>query len=127
MNYRGIIIEESLKDKKLPEGVKIISSIIEEVTDHHKTPWLNKWTLHNVEVTEDKIETVADIISRSFETEHNSWYADFKNDKYHYVIFPDKVFKVANEHKLEYQRVKEYGLSLGIPDYQLNFEELKRK
>lgn len=125
MNYRGIIIEESLKDKKLPDGVKIISSIIEEVTDHHKTPWLKKWTLHNVEVDENKVEQAADIISRSFETEHTSWYADFKNELFHYVMFPGKVFKISNN-KEEYQKVIDYGLSLGIPDYQLNFKELKR-
>lgn len=125
MNYKGIIIEESLKNPRLPEGVKVLSTKSEEVIEHHKTPWLRKWTLNTVEVDENKAEEVAGIISESLETEHNAWYADYKNKKFHYVIFPNKVFKVTNDHKEEYQKVKVYGLSLGIPDDQLDFEEMK--
>ncbi len=122
-NYKGVIIEESLKSPVMPEGLRIISTEVKEVTKHHKTPWLKKWTLHTVEVEENRAEEVAHKISHSLETEHGAWYADFKNGRVHYVIFPNKVFNVTD--KNEYQKVRDYGLSLGIPDYQLAFEEMK--
>ena len=52
--------------------------------------------------------------------EHD-WYADFKNDKYHFIIFRNKVFRVDRNKPEEYEEVKKYGISLGIPDYQLDF------
>lgn len=125
MNYKGVIIEESLKNPKLPEDVRILSTQIEQVTDRHKTPWLKKWTLLTVEIDESKGEKVAELISRLLENEHTSWYADYKNELFHYVIFPGKVFKISNENKNEYQKVKDYGLALGIPDYQLSFEGME--
>lgn len=125
MNYKGVVIEESLRNPGLPEGVKVLFTKVEKVIEAHKTPWLRKWTLHTVEVDKNKAEEVAGIISESLETEHNAWYADYKNEKFHYVIFPNKVFKVTNEHREEYQKVRAYGLSLGIPDYQLAFQEIK--
>lgn len=124
-DFIGVIIEESLKDPKLPEGVKILSTKVENVTTSHKTPWLKKWTLYTVLISENKAEEAAEVISRFLETEHTSWYADFKNEKFHYVIFPNKVFRVTSGHKEDYQKAKDYGLSLGIPDYQLDFEEMK--
>jgi hypothetical protein len=33
----------------------------------------------------------------------------------------DKVFKVNRESKEEYDEVTKYGVSLGIPEYQLDF------
>jgi hypothetical protein len=38
MNYKGIIIEESLKDTSTLNEVKILESKIEPVTSKHQTP-----------------------------------------------------------------------------------------
>lgn len=119
MNYFGVIIEESLKDKAILKQVSIIKTKVEPVTDHHKTPWLKQWTLHTVEIPEDKVLYVTGLLSKSLD--RNYWYADFKNDEYHYVIFADKVFKVDRSNPDEYQAVVAHGLELGIPDYQLDF------
>ncbi|MFA6446381.1 MAG: hypothetical protein WCW14_04010, partial [Candidatus Paceibacterota bacterium] len=54
------------------------------------------------------------------ESEH-PWYADFKNKKTHYIIFRDKVFKIDRTSKEQYDEVKRYGISLGIPPYQVDF------
>ena len=120
MNYKGIIIVESLENKNVLDKVRIIKTKIESVTEKHKTPWIDQWTLHTVEVSEDKAQEIANDISKNLDLEHN-WYADFKNDKFHFIIFRNKVFKVDRSKLKQYNEVTQYGLSLGIPDYQLDF------
>ncbi|PIU71740.1 hypothetical protein COS80_01580 [Candidatus Woesebacteria bacterium CG06_land_8_20_14_3_00_39_27] len=120
MNYKGVMIEESLKDTSVLKNVDIISTKVEKVVKSHKTPWLTQWTLHTVEIPEEKAQEIANAISKALESEHN-WYADFKNKQFHYIVFKGKVFKVDRSKSDEYEEVKKYGISLGIPDYQLDF------
>ena len=120
MNFKGVIIEESLEDKSILTKIKIISTKVEQVTEKHKTPWIKQWTLHTVEVPENQADAIVKELSRSLDSKHN-WYADFKNDKLHYIIFRNKVFKVDRAKPEQYTDVTKYGLTLGIPDYQLDF------
>ncbi|MBF0102732.1 MAG: hypothetical protein HQK77_17665 [Desulfobacterales bacterium] len=120
MKYKGVIIEESLGDVDVLKDIVIISTKVEPITESHKTPWLKQWTLHTIEVSEDKAESIADKISKGLEKEHN-WYADFKNDTFHYIIYLNKVFKVDLNNPILYKDAKAYGISLGIPEYQVNF------
>lgn len=120
MNYKGVIIEESLQDLEIFKKLKIISTKIEPVTESHKTPWLKQWTLHTVEINENDAQDIANKIGAALDLEHN-WYADFKNDKYHFIIFRNKVFRVDRSKLKEYEEVTKYGINLGIPDYQLDF------
>ena len=119
MKYQGVIIEESLKDKSVLGQVEIVKTKLETVTEHHKTPWLKQWSLHTFEVSEDGAEQVAGVLSKSLD--NNYWYADFKNDKTHYVVFSKKVFKVDRSKPEQYEEVTKHGIGLGIPDYQLGF------
>ena len=119
-NFNGVIIEESLENRDVLQKVKIIETKVEEVTEEHKTPWIKQWTLHTVEIPENQADEIAEDLSNSLDSEHD-WYADFKNDKFHYIIFRNKVFKVDRSKPEQYQDVTKYGLSLGIPDYQLDF------
>lgn len=130
MNHKGVIIEESLENKGILKEVAILATKVESVIEKHKTPWLKQWTLHTVEIDEDKVDGVAKKISESLDSKHGgSWYADFKNDKFHYVIFRNKVFRVDLNNP-KYRDAMEYGVKLGIPWYQLDFsseiEEWKR-
>jgi hypothetical protein len=120
MNYIGVIIEESLEDKSVLELVKILKKEVEEVTPKHKTPWIKTWTLDTVEISEDKADLVAKKISESLDMEHE-WYADYKNQKYHYIVFKNKVFKVDLSNPVLYKDASEYGISVGIPEYQVAF------
>lgn len=119
-NYSGVIIEESLADKGVLEKVRITNTIVKDVTDRYKTPWLKHWTLHTVEIPEDQAAALAKEISRSLDKEH-PWYADYKNTDYHYIIFLNKIFKIARNNQKQYNQAKEYGLALGIPEYQVDF------
>lgn len=121
MNYKGVIIEESLADTSVLKEVKIIKTDIEPVTSSHKTPWISQWTLHTVEIPEQKADQVAEKISQSLDNTHTSWYADYENEKYHYIIYSGKVFKVDLANPVLYKDAKTYGISIGIPEYQLDF------
>ena len=101
-------------------NIKIIATKVEQVIEKHKTPWLKQWTLHTVEISENEAENTALEISKSLESEH-PWYADFKNENIHFIIFHDKVFKIDRNSKEQYDKAKEYGISLGIPPYQVDF------
>jgi len=121
-NYKGVIIEESLEDKGVLKKVKIISMKVEQVTDEHKTPWLSQWTLHTVEIPENEAKEIAEEISSSLDRTHGgSWYADFKNNTHHYIIFRNKIFYIDRKSKEQYGEAKLYGISLGIPEYQVDF------
>lgn len=121
MNYVGVIIEESLEDKSVLRDVKNLSTKVEPVTGHHKTPWIKQWTLHTIEVDEKNARDIAEKISKAIDSKHNAWYADFKNDKFHYVIYHDKIFLIDRSNKKEYEEAMKYGISIGIPDYQVDF------
>lgn len=122
MNYKGTIIEESLADKSVLKDIRILGTRVEPVTEKHQTPWLKQWTLHTVEISQARADEAAEKISQSLDYSHGSaWYADFKNDQWHYIIFKEKIFKVPRDSEEEYRKVREYGISLGIPSYQVDF------
>lgn len=116
-NYKGVIIQESLSDQAVLQDIKIVSTEVEQVTEHHKSTE-KKWTLHTVEVLSNKVGGIANTISKCIK---NKWYADFKNDIYHYIIFKDRVFHVKIADKKQYDEPKTYGISLGLPEYQVDF------
>jgi len=127
-NFSGVIIEESLENKSVLNKVKILSTKVEKVLEKHKPPWLSQWTLHNVEIPESKAEEIAEDISKSLDRSHGgSWYADFKNDKTHFIIFRNKIFKIERTSKEQYEEATRYGISLGIPDYQVDFSRFVKK
>ncbi len=120
-NFTGIIIAESLFDKSILDEIKITGTEVEPVTNGHKTPWIKQWTMHEVLIDADQAGEVAEKISRALDREHD-WYADFKNDKEHYIIYRDKVFHITDRSdKLQYDEATKYGISVGIPDYQVDF------
>ena len=119
-NYKGVVIEESLENASILKKLKIIDTKVESATEKHKTPWIKQWTLHTVEIPENQAYNIAKELGEVLDSEHD-WYADFKNNHFHYIIFRNKVFKVDRSEKEQYDNVIKFGVSLGIPDYQLDF------
>lgn len=120
LNYRGVIIEESLENKEVLKKVQVLETKISVVAEKHKTPWVKQWTLHTVLIPENEADKIAEEISISLDTEHN-WYADYRNKTHHYIIFRDKVFYINRNSTKEYNQAREYGISVGIPEYQVDF------
>jgi hypothetical protein len=46
---------------------------------------------------------------------------DFKNESHLYIIFPEKIFLVDRRSAEQYDDAKHHGLSLGIPEHQVDF------
>jgi hypothetical protein len=124
-NFVGVIIEESLEDKTVLQKVRILETKIERTTERHKTPWIRKWTLHTVEVLENQADEIANELSKTLDSKH-AWYADFRNDELHYIIFRNRIFKIDPTDKQQYDEARKYGISLGIPEYQADFHPIKR-
>jgi hypothetical protein len=101
-------------------GMRILETKKEAVTDDHRTPWLKQWTMHTVEIPEEEAEFYAERLSETLEREH-PWYADFKNEKTHYIVYRSKVFKVDRRSEKQYREAKDYGVSLGIAPHQVDF------
>ena len=120
MPYYGVIIEESLADKTVLSLVKIVSTKIKPVTPRHQTPWVATWTMHTVEIDESQAQEIAERISSDLDPDH-AWYADFQNDTHHYIIFRDRIFFIERASQRQYDEARDYGISLGIPDYQVDF------
>lgn len=126
-NFAGVIIGESLENKDVLKKVKILKTKVEKVLEKHKTPWVKQWTLYTVEIPENETEKIAEELSRSLDSEHN-WYADFKNNTRHFIIFRNKIFNIDRQSKEQYNQAKQYGISLGIPEYQVDFHpEVKKR
>jgi len=119
MNFTGVIIEESLQDASILDEIGIIDTKIEEVTPTHETPWLYKWTLHTVLIPSHDAESIAEKLASVLDVTHiGNWYADFKNDQFHYMIFPNKVFKLDRKNKTDWDAMQEYAISIGLPQHQ---------
>ena len=119
-SFIGTIIEESLEKKEVLKKIKILRTRVELATKKHKTPWIKQWTLHTIEIPKSKAKSIASEISKSLDSK-NAWYADFKSNTHHYIIFRKKIFFILRTNKQQYDAAKEYGISLGIPEYQVDF------
>ena len=116
--FIGVIIEESLENKDVLKKIKILKTKVEKVTKNHQTSHLKKWTLHSVEIPENKAREISRELCKNI---YDMWYGDFKNDKYHYIIFRNKIFKINRRRQEQYDKARKYGISLGIPEYQVDF------
>ncbi len=104
--YTGTIVAESLIDKSVLDGLKVIESEV--------SPNLG-WHLFTVEVLLEEIQSISKNI------ESNKWYMHFWKGRDVIVVFKDKTFEFNYDDKESWKPVIEYGLSIGIPQEQLDF------
>jgi hypothetical protein len=122
VDYEGVIIEESLRDTSVLGRLTILSTRVEPVTEWHQTPWLTHWTFVTIRVPEVDADEIAALIARAFDREHaTSWYADYKNDTHHYVIYSDCGFYIDRHSAEEYDEARTYGIARGLPEHQADF------
>lgn len=120
MDYKGVIVEESLINTSIIKELELFSKEVEKTSEDDNTPWLTQWTLDTVIIKEDKIDDYTKRLSKLIDDKHCSdWYCDFKNDKYHYVVFKDKIFKLRLNNKEDYQKMQEYARSIGLIEAQI--------
>lgn len=125
-DFTGTIIKESLEDKTVLDSLKTTKIETEKVTERFKTPWLEYWNLYHVVVPEAEGEELAKALSQALESEH-PWYADFKNESVHYIIFKDKIFTIERHDAEGYEQAQQYGIKHGIPPHQVEFSRHVRR
>lgn len=124
--FRGTIILESLDNFNILKDCRIVFTEISKVVEAHGTPWLTQWTKHKVEIYGLKEARVfADNISKSFDPNHGgSWYADFNDGETVFIIYPNKIFEFKWNNQKVIDQAREYGIKIGIPEYQVSFKKL---
>ena len=104
--YKGIIIENSLKDKSILGKLKV-----------GRTWQSGDWVLHDVLIEEGQV------VELSKSLDEGPWYIHVweagKDDIK--VIYKDKIFDIKFSDKSTWVDAVTYGKSIGIPENQLNF------
>ncbi len=110
MKYKGVIVEESLKDNRILNDLEIIKFEITKDEDPK-----DRWHIYTVLIPGEDIENLSKFI------ESNKWYMHFWNENNITVIFKDKKFQFNVNDKIGRESAIQYGLSIGIPKEQLDF------
>ncbi len=117
MNYKGVIIEESLVSKKLLKLCQIISTRVANDDDPKTNAGEPKWTLHQVEVTEQNIGEVVSQLGKNLKLPN--WWADLSLEDEVFIVFHNKIFKGGNSDLDFRKHVINYARSLNLPDGQI--------
>lgn len=72
MDYKGVIIEESLTDRRIVDELEIVDTYIGKTTARESTPWVDQWTLQTVVIPNDKIDEYVDRLSKFIDKSHAS-------------------------------------------------------
>lgn len=113
MNYKGVIIEESLANKDLLKSCQIISTRVAKDDDPKTNAGEPEWTLHQVEVSESNLEKVVVELSKNLKLPN--WWADLSLDNEVYIVFHNKIFKGQNSDVAFRKQVIDYAHSLNLP------------
>ena len=117
MNYKGVIIEESLTNKELFTLCEIMSTRVSENNNPKTNAGESKWTLHQVEVPESNLKKVTEQLSENLKLPN--WWADLSSEDNVYIIFHNKIFKGKNSDNKFRKEVISYAHSLNLPKGQI--------
>ncbi len=92
MIFKGVIVEEGLKDKSILKDFRIVKQDIEKVTEKHRTPWISVWTVDKIEIDTEEIDLICEKIQKALDETHE-WYVELNSNKYNIIIFHDKILK----------------------------------
>ncbi len=107
VNYHGIIIDISQKDKFILDRLKVLSK-----------KKVGNWVLHNVEVKPNNIDKIIKDLQENM-IDSKFYFHFYRNDEL-IIIFKNKIFRV-NTDKSSWKDAIECGKKLGIPKEQLDF------
>ncbi len=109
--FKGTIVLESLENAEVIRDFKILS--LNETTDLNPA---DRWHLYEVEATREQLEKLSKVIKPT------KWYAHFWNVKREVIaVFRNKIFELNFDDKKSRERAIQYGISVGIPEEQLDF------
>jgi hypothetical protein len=108
--YRGVVVEESLEDNRIMNGLEVVGIHISGQENPSE-----RWHLYTIRVNEEEIERLSSSIK-------NAWYMHFWIGRKVIVIFNNRRFDFDYDTKATWRPAVEYGLSVGIPESQLDFK-----
>ena len=117
--FKGLIIQESLKDLGVLELVSITRKETWQVGNAAPGQPLT-WTALSFEAEESWAGLIARKVSRALKA---SWYANGSTLTEVFVIFPGKVYRYSKGDKAQREAAQQFGRGLGIPEKQLDWSE----
>ena len=115
MVWQGVLLEESLEDKKLLSLAKIVGTDVDRLEEENRV-----MTFHKVEVEDANRDKYLDMAMQAIKP---AFYTHLCSGGEMYVVFRGKMFNFRKEDP-ELNRAREYGKSMGIIPEQMPFEHL---
>ncbi len=119
MRFIGLLLKESLQDERVLTMVRIVkieSWPIQEPADFQPPVW----TAVFFEGDTSQVDAFAQALSSALKPR---WYADFSTETDRYIVFPGRIFTYPKGDAARRAEAQQYGLSLGIPERQLDWGE----
>ncbi len=118
MVWEGVIIEESLESKYLLKLAKIVKTEQSILESEEEKGFLH---FHNIEVEDDK---KAKFVEEAKNAIKQGWYLHICKDGKMIVVFKGQSFGFTKSQKDKIEQAKKYGMSIGIIEEQVQFQEL---
>lgn len=111
MRFEGLLLEESLNNKRVLNLVKISKKEVWDV-DNAAYYQPKKWTAIYFKGNYKSVDEIAAKFSRSL---NPRWYINISTDDSSYVVFQNRVFKYKKGDRRIREKAVRYGQSVGIP------------
>ncbi|GAA1161226.1 hypothetical protein GCM10009630_69420 [Kribbella jejuensis] len=116
--YEGVLILESLKVGSGLAGVSLgVRGIRRVEVEGTSAEQPGVWSL--VEFSVEDGERLAGMLAEVLDAP--GWYADFRDERETFVVFPGRVFRYARGDDAAREAAKEFGRGLRIPEAQLDW------
>ncbi len=121
MKYKGLLLKESLNDESVLNLINTTKTEIWDNIQNAAEGQPKKWTAiyFEFEGSEEEATIKAEVLSRALK---HMWYLNFSTEEEIYVIYPKhKFYKYIKGDEQKKQEAINYGLSIGIPQSQLDW------
>jgi len=118
MVWEGVIIEESLESKDLLKLAKTVKTKKSTLESEEEKGFLH---FHHAEVSDGKKEEFVEEAKNAIK---QGWYLHICKDGKMIVVFKGKSFEFTKLQKDKIEQAKKYGMSIGIIEEQVQFQEL---
>lgn len=116
--FRGLILKEGLLSERVFDLLHIKRAEVWANVPTAVRGQPTTWNAVHVAVEQERIDDVLEVLEEDLRSEPIGWYADLSDGHDSYIVFPGRRFNIAKEGKTG---AVEHGLSLGIPQAQLDF------
>ncbi|MFF0264679.1 hypothetical protein [Kribbella sp. NPDC004536] len=118
--YDGVLILESLKVGVVVADLSLVVTKVSRVeVGGTSAEQPGVWSL--LEFSVEDGERLAGVLAGVLDAP--GWYADFRDERETFVVFPGRVFRYAKGDQAAREAAKEFGRGLRIPEAQLDWAQ----